>query len=200
MYTSQIHTWAYLQVHLDRSRSHSLRETSHDGKYADRGTPGGMHFEAHCLESEDEPEGIEAMEATPCTASSPSRWKHCSPVLQSLSESQSPPPAAHGEDVVQPEPPLFTATAGSTKHRECKDSVVTATMQGVSDVAAYRGMQKDVGCRSIELGARRGCRMLHCRRACRGGRTIDQFQEVVDYTDVHITDTHMGVPAGALGS
>ena len=121
-YTSRIHTWAYLKLPLDRSRSQCLRETSHDGKYADRGTPGGMHFEAHCLESEDEPEGIEAMEATPGTASSPSRWKHCSPVLQSLSESQSPPPAAHGEDVVQPESPLFTATAGSTKHRECKDS------------------------------------------------------------------------------
>ena len=109
-----------------------------------------MHFEAHCLESEDEPEGIEAMEATPGTSSSPSRWKHCSPVLQSLSESQSPPPAAHGEDVVQPESPLFTATAGSTKHRECKDSVVTATMQG------------DVGCRSVQ-GHAEGCRMSQRR-------------------------------------
>ena len=28
--------------------------------------------------------------------------------------------------------------------------------------------------------------MLHCRHACRGDRTIDQFQEVVDYTDVTV--------------
>ena len=52
-----------------------------------------------------------AIDATPGTSSSPSRWKHCSPELHLWSLLQLPSPVAHLEEDVHPEPPLFTATA-----------------------------------------------------------------------------------------